>query len=449
MRHLKEYHSKSEYEADYHSGKLPFPHVCAVNGKAVYAKSYQAEKKNDIPMYIEALEDTSVSFTTNQIQYSLDNETWVDLPANTNAPAISAGGKMYFRAEGLSPTSSAGIGTFKINGKCNVGGNIMSLLYGDDFADAVYIEKIYSFYRLFYQQTAIVDAGSLVLPATTLANYCYQYMFQNCSSLVNAPELPAMSLASACYSNMFNGCTSLVNAPELPAMSLASSCYAYMFNGCTSLINAPKLPALAMESYCYSYMFSYCTSLVNAPALPATTMQAECYRNMFQYCSNLVNAPELPALTLSSNCYSYMFQYCTSLVNAPELPATTLTGSCYQYMFNGCTSLVNAPKILPATTLANYCYQYMFQNCSSLVNAPELPAMSLASSCYNYMFQYCSSLQYIKAMFTTTPSSPYLSSWVNGVKSVGTFVKNAAATWTDTFGLSAIPTGWTVELAEA
>ena len=67
----------------------------------------------------------------------------------------------------------------------------------------------------------------------------------------------------------------------------------------------------------------------------------------------------------------------------------------------------------------------------------------LADSCYEYMFYGCSSLNYIKAMFKTTPSSSYTSSWVSGVASSGTFVKNAAATWNVT-GTSGIPSGWTV-----
>jgi hypothetical protein len=91
----------------------------------------------------------------------------------------------------------------------------------------------------------------------------------------------------------------------------------------------------------------------------------------------------------------------------------------------------------------------MFKGCTSPVTAPELPATTLAESCYNGMFYGCTSLNYIKAMFTTTPSSSYLQSWVNGVSATGTFVKNSAATWTDTFGTSAIPNGWTVETADA
>jgi hypothetical protein len=61
------------------------------------------------------------------------------------------------------------------------------------------------------------------------------------------------------------------------------------------------------------------------------------------------------------------------------------------------------------------------------------------------MFYGCTSLNYIKALFTTTPSDSYTQNWVNGVASSGTFVKNSNATWNVT-GVDGIPTGWTVEL---
>jgi hypothetical protein len=61
-------------------------------------------------------------------------------------------------------------------------------------------------------------------------------MFYGCSSLTVAPSiLPATTLAPYCYCNMFYGCSSLTVAPELPATTLANYCYYYMFNGCRSL----------------------------------------------------------------------------------------------------------------------------------------------------------------------------------------------------------------------
>jgi hypothetical protein len=60
------------------------------------------------------------------------------------------------------------------------------------------------------------------------------------------------------------------------------------------------------------------------------------------------------------------------------------------------------------------------------------------------MFNGCLKLNYIKAMFTTTPTSTYTANWVSGVAATGTFVKNASATWTNV-GTYAVPTGWTVQ----
>ena len=66
-------------------------------------------------------------------------------------------------------------------------------------------------------------------------DFCYESMFDNCTSLTQAPELPATTLADGCYYGMFSSCTSLTQAPVLPATTLASSCYSYMFNECYQL----------------------------------------------------------------------------------------------------------------------------------------------------------------------------------------------------------------------
>lgn len=112
--------------------------------------------------------------------------------------------------------------------------------------------------------------------------------------------------------------------------------------------------------------------------------------------------------------------------------------------------VVNAENlILPATTLSHYCYYSMFYGCTNLTTAPELPAVTLSGyRCYGNMFSGCTSLNYIKAMFTTSPGSDFTEYWVDNVSETGTFVKNSAATWNLT-GANGIPTGWTVETANA
>jgi hypothetical protein len=214
-----------------------------------------------------------------------------------------------------------------------------------------------------------------------------------------------------------------------------------MFQDCTSLITAPELPATTLGSSCYSHMFYGCTSLTSAPELPATTLTTYCYSNMFRSCISLTTAPELPATELTYSCYDCMFQGCTSLTSAPTLPATTLTTYCYSNMFRDCISLTSAPE-LPATTLVTSCYQYMFRGCISLTSAPELPATELADSCYSNMFYGCSNLNYIKALFLTEPST-YTRNWIIGVAINGIFVKNTDATW-DVFASNGIPYSWNV-----
>ena len=60
-------------------------------------------------------------------------------------------------------------------------------------------------------------------------------MFQNCTSLIQAPALPAKTLAQSCYNTMFSNCTSLTQAPALPATILARECYFTMFKKCSVL----------------------------------------------------------------------------------------------------------------------------------------------------------------------------------------------------------------------
>ena len=228
----------------------------------------------------------------------------------------------------------------------------------------------------------------------TMADYCYQYMFYNRTSLTQAPELPATILANYCYANMFRDCTSLTQAPALPATTLTTYCYYQMFEGCTSLTQVPALSATTLAHDCYAFMFYNCTSLTQAPALPATI--------------------------LTNSCYYEMFSGCTALTKAPALPATTLTAYCYYGMFSGCTALTKAPA-LSATTLAYYCYSDMFHGCSSLTQAPALPATTLESACYRSMFQGCTSLK-----LSSTKTGEYTQEYRIPSSGTGTTASNAS-----------------------
>ena len=279
---------------------------------------------------IEVLEDGLQVNIPNYYEYCIDDGFWNKATSITYINA-DAGQSIYFKGT-LTPSNHNGIGNFTITKKCNLSGNIMSLLYGDEFEGQTDLTgKDYVFYDLFFGCDTIIDASQLILPSTTLAYSCYESMFRGCKSLSQAPELPATTLVKNCYNCMFQDCTSLVTAPELPATTLAEFCYRYMFRNCTSLVAAPSiLPATSVGGYGYAYMFNNCTSLVNAPELPATELANSCYESMFRGCKSLVSAPTLPATTLASRCYESMFDGCSKL-NYIKALFTTTPGSLYTY----------------------------------------------------------------------------------------------------------------------
>ena len=396
-RYLKVFNSQEEYEAQ-KDDVMEMPHVIFFEDtkSMMYVKETQEEDYSKEYFTIEALEDgLTIQLSTNTSQYRIDDSEWVSLNANTITPSINNGQKVSFKITNPILSRRESIGRFTINKKCNISGNIMSLLYGDDFEGQIDLSgKDYAFSHLFGNCTTLQNVKNLILPATTLAYACYEGMFYDCTSLTTAPS-------------------------ELPATALATECYFYMFHGCTSLTTTPKLSATTLARRCYDNMFDGCTSLTTGPALPATT--------------------------LADSCYTYMFYGCTSLETAPELPATTLADSCYSNMFEGCTSLTTTPK-LSATTLAFACYRKMFHGCTSLTTAQEILATTFADNCYSNMFEGCSKLNYIKMLATDISAYNCLYNWVSGVASSGTFVKNAAMTSLPS-GVNGIPNGWTVENA--
>ena len=235
-----------------------------------------------------AREDGTFKLSGNSISYSLDSgTTWTSLASDTYSPTVSSGSSIMFKA--TNPTVNNGIGRFVTTGTFDVEGNIMSLIYGDDFETATTISNVGEFRSLFDNESSycgVVNASGLTLPATTVPQDAYRSMFHKCATLVTAPELPATTLGESCYKYMFRNC-SIATAPELPSANLVQSCYANMFQGCTSLTTAPILSATTLQAQCYEYMFSGCTSLTTAPELPATVLAERCYQYMFYGCTSL------------------------------------------------------------------------------------------------------------------------------------------------------------------
>jgi hypothetical protein len=278
MINVKYYEQRSAYDADESKLILPNLSLCKDTGEVLYNPKPKPHDYSQDYLTFVAEEGGTFKFSGNSVNYSVDNgATWTTLANNTNTPTISAGNKIMFKAT-LTPASWVGIGTFSSTGRFTAQGNVMSLLYGDNFIGQTSLSgKDYAFYELFSNCTGLTSAENMSLPATTLAEACYFNMFYGCTSLTTAPELPATTLAGGCYGAMFSGCTSLTTAPSvLPATTLENSCYSNMFNGCTSLTTAPVLPATALELYSCSYMFSGCTNLNSITCLATRISASNC-----------------------------------------------------------------------------------------------------------------------------------------------------------------------------
>lgn len=258
------------------------------------------------------------------VEYSLDGgTTWNTVDENN--PYIyptEVNQKVYLR--GSNPNGfNAGFNaneswTFdktyniRLDYNCNIGGDIATLL----FKDRNYI---------------------------TIPNSAYYRLFMD-SNVVNASQLKIYRVGELSCREMFENCHSLNSVPVLPATTLANGCYNLMFAGTNALTTVPNnmLPATTLAAGCYNSMF-YSGGLVTPPELPATTLAVNCYNSMFSECDSLSSAPDLPATTLEQNCYYNMFNLCTpSLTVGPHIYATTMTNGCdnaLSEMFNQCQYL--------------------------------------------------------------------------------------------------------------
>lgn len=209
----------------------------------------------------------------NVISYSLDSgSTWTS--ANTTS-TVQSGDVVFVKGENFGINNN-GIGTFSSTANFDVEGNVMSLIYGDNFENQTSLSgKDYVFMNLFSGCTTVINADKMELPATTLSNYCYCNMFNRATSLVKAPsELPATTLGGACYMNMLYNCSAMTTVmDELPATALTASAYTNMFSGANNFTTAPFLPALTISEYGYYHMF-YNAKKVNSITCLATDRSA-------------------------------------------------------------------------------------------------------------------------------------------------------------------------------
>ena len=120
------------------------------------------------------------------LEYFASNKTWITWDGMSALSAVADDGEYVLYLRGIGNTVIAGgIYDYRL------------VLTGSNIACIGNIENLLDY-------TTVESGGH-----PTMADQCYSYMFFDCTSLTQAPNLPATTLANSCYSYMFGGCTSL------------------------------------------------------------------------------------------------------------------------------------------------------------------------------------------------------------------------------------------------
>ena len=394
--------------------------ISAITEEGSFAAACSVNVKEPITGYFSIRFNSTVASKVlkasgfNNLEGSIDSgETWTPIDGT-----VQYDDNYTLMLRNRRVDTTARVGTFSGSSFAGeLGGNILSLVYGDDFINHTgdtTIEGSSVFNGLFRECQSYIDASGLVLDVMG-DDFTYAYMFyQNQGdgryySCTAAPELPNTSVTRSSYSYMFANCGKLVTPPELPASVVEERAYCGMFRGCSKLLVTPKLNVTSVGDSGCTEMFALCTSLTAAPELPATTVGNNGYGYMFSGCTNLVVAPEYVYSSGGERACNHMFYQCTSLKTPPALPSTNVGVSGYVSMFMD--SSINVLPTLPATTLKMSCYSGMFYNCKGIKEIPEnyLPNTELEVSCYHSMFYGCYLEKVPKNLLpaTTVPNSAY------------------------------------------
>ncbi len=180
--------------ADWETGKI------TDNGKAKYTPyvTFTAEAEQTFMMI------TNENYQIKKLEYSVNGGDWKDVVEGTHVPF--GGDKGDLRLRGKNPDGTATNTTFYstiafINDNVNVActGDIRTLLDWEKYK-TVDTQKA-RFCWLFHYCGVLTSAPEL--PATTLADYCYYNMFDNCKKLSTVTMLAPSGQIT--YSNAFTG----------------------------------------------------------------------------------------------------------------------------------------------------------------------------------------------------------------------------------------------------
>lgn len=185
-------------------------------------------------------------------EYSVNNGKWKQFSSTIEDIKFGGNiGNLRLRGKSMKGTGHKGAGNysnirFGYSFPVDCTGDVRTLIDYEKYS-TVSTENA-GFYALFYgnqiyiNNSKIYDKGVAALrtapelPATTLAEDCYAWMFGECSTLQTPPELPATTLAKECYQCMFYGCRNLSNVTMLATEISADNCLESWLSGNNEIV---------------------------------------------------------------------------------------------------------------------------------------------------------------------------------------------------------------------
>ena len=231
--------------------------------------------------------------------------------------------------------------------RAEISGNIMSMIYGDDFL--LYDSKDKFKFSSEWKET-VSKADNLSMPRIITQKDCCANMFDN-TPITSLPKLPAKTVPEGCYQWIFGGCQNLtdLSSYKLDAKYVTDNSLLGMFNSCSYLTLPPQFNTLTFSAGApIPYLFNECNNLERTANIDLI-YDGDGDPN-FDYiyagCSSLTDEHERHIRIDQKNLkYIYSqqknisltncFQNCSSMTKTPKIINFRIGGGC----FDGCTSL--------------------------------------------------------------------------------------------------------------
>ena len=373
QNYITKFNTEAEYEAFLNSNACPYINVSYIQetDENKYYKEEDELMMQPFTLHIDQLPDNQevnfcfeTGYTTekevvSKLKWKLNNNDWQSRDITLSAP-LQETGIMLHEGDTIQVIFKTSFfsgmfywrdlyGTHDL--RYSVSGNIMSLLWGDDYvyapANKIPFEglkdrgettvKSFKFNNMFTGggTNGVVDASDLWLPTKNLTENIFQYMFIDNVYLTAAPDIKAKYLPKNACNNMFQNCTSLTDMPNILAEEITDGAINGMFEGCSSLVNTTQLHIKKINiitEQSLQNVFKDCTSLTSVPIWNENVNIIGDWigTNMFYGCSSLVSAENFNIRLYGENVsyyFAYWFNNCQSIEKGPKLGLVTASNN--------------------------------------------------------------------------------------------------------------------------